>query len=196
MDIVRVLSLVAMLCIPGSSVRAQDHRRINHCEPMVKHVTKNDQSFFEIAVRRFVRASPQQAWRVLTDYERLPKFVPNLQSSKVISREGNEILLEQNSEAGFLFISQNIHLVVRVTEQPHSTIDVTLVSGDLKHYAARWEISPAAADGVDGACIAYSGEMEPNFFVPPLVGEAVVERDVKMMVEAVAAEIGKGWQFR
>jgi ribosome-associated toxin RatA of RatAB toxin-antitoxin module len=196
MDMVRVISLLAILCIPHGDLRAQDNRRFNHIEPMVKHVTKNGQSFFEITAHRFVRATQQQAWRVLTDYDRLPEFVPNLQSSKVISRTGNEIILEQDSKAGFLFISQNIHLVVRVIEQPHSAIDVTFVSGDMKYYVARWEIAPAQEDGLDGARITYSGKMEPDFFVPPLVGAALVENDVKAMVEAVVIEIDKARQPR
>lgn len=154
-------------------------------------VSRNGQSFFEISADGFVRAAPQQAWSVLTDYDRLSEFVPDLLSSKVVARGAHEAVVEQRSEAGFLFISHPIHLVVRATEQPFSSIDVALVSGDMQRYSAHWELAPATRDGLQGTLIRYAGTMEPDFFIPPLVGESMVQASVKKMVEAVVREIDR-----
>ncbi|MEN3363575.1 MAG: hypothetical protein V7606_849 [Burkholderiales bacterium] len=181
---------LTLLSVPFASAQAI-HDESHHTEVTVKRLKKNEQPMFEVNATGFVRAGQQQAWRVLTDYERLQEFVPDLQSSILISRNGAEAIVEQHSEAGFLFLSQTIHMVVRVTEQPHSIIDVALISGDMRNYTARWELVPTTRDGIEGTHIVFSGTMEPDFFVPPLVGSAIIQVNVRRMVNAVLTEINK-----
>lgn len=160
-------------------------------EVTVRKLTKNEHAMFEVNATGFVRAAQDQAWNVLTDYNRLQEFVPDLQSSTLLSREGQEAIVEQHSEAGFLFVTQAIHMVVRVTEQPYSAIDVALVAGDMRSYSARWELVPVMHNGTEGTRIQFSGMMEPDFFVPPLIGRSIVQVNVRRMVEAVLGEIDK-----
>jgi ribosome-associated toxin RatA of RatAB toxin-antitoxin module len=173
---------------------------VMHAEPLspspvveanADRVHRDGQSFFSIQASGFVLAAPQQAWRVLTDYDRLAEFVPDLLSSRLITRSAHQAVVEQRSEAGFLFISHSIHLVVRITEQPFSSIDVALVSGNMQRYTAHWQLAPATRDGVQGTLISYAGTMEPDFFVPPLVGESAVQANVRKMVAAVVKEIDR-----
>lgn len=155
-------------------------------EVRVKRNHEKGRILFEIQVSGFVHATPQQTWAVLTDYDRLPEFVPNLLSSKLLSRSGAQAVLEQLGSVGFLFMRQAIHLVVRVTEQPFSTLDVELVSGNMKHYASHWELAPV---DLGGTRIDYRGSLEPNFFVPLLLGRVMVQADVQKMLTAVVAEV-------
>ena len=53
----------------------------------------------------------------------------------------------QFGTARFLFMSRSIHLIVRATEQPMSSIDIDLISGDMKHYESRWELVPVPETG-------------------------------------------------
>jgi ribosome-associated toxin RatA of RatAB toxin-antitoxin module len=173
---------------------------VMHAEPLspspvveanADRVHRDGQSFFSIQASGFVLAAPQQAWRVLTDYDRLAEFVPDLLSSRLITRSAHQAVVEQRSEAGFLFISHSIHLVVRITEQPFSSIDVALVSGNMQRYTAHWQLAPATRNGMQGTLISYAGTMEPDFFVPPLVGESAVQANVRKMVAAVVKEIDR-----
>ena len=165
---------------PGGSIEASVKR--NHTKGRI---------LFEIQVSGLVRATPQQVWAVLTDYGRLSEFVPDLLSSKLLSRSGDEAIIEQQGSIGFLVMRQTVHLVVRVTEHPFSALDVALVAGDMRHYASRWELAPLASDAGAGAAtrISYQGSMEPDFFVPLLLGRALVQIDVRKMLAAVVAEI-------
>lgn len=186
------VSLVFMFlpCAP-SSVLAQEAQRSPAIEINVERMTENGFSFFEVNAKSFVRATPRQAWQVLTDYERLTEFVPGLVRSRVLLRNEREVTLEQESAARFLFLSQTIHLVVRLREQPFSSIEVALVSGDMKHYQARWTLAAATHHGRDGTLIGYSGALEPDFFLPPALGKQLVQSSVHKMVRAVVAEIEK-----
>jgi len=142
---------------------------------------------FEIKLQGCVRATPKQTWAVLTDYARLPEFVPDLLSSRLLSHSVGETIIEQHGRAGFLFVRQAIHVVVRVVEQPFSSIDVTLLSGNMKHYSSHWTLAPLAQGG--GTRIDYRGTLEPDFFVPQFIGRVLVQRNVQSMLAAVLAEI-------
>lgn len=172
-------------------MHAQPYSPSRPVDASADRVSRHGFSFFELHASGFVRAAPQQAWRVLTDYDRLSEFVPDLVSSRVLSRGSNEAIVEQRSQPGFLFISHPVHMVVRVTEQPFSTIDVALISGDMKRYSAHWELVPSTQPGQEGTLITYSGTMAPDFFMPPLVGESIVEANVRKMVQAVVTEIDR-----
>jgi ribosome-associated toxin RatA of RatAB toxin-antitoxin module len=156
-------------------------------EASVKRYRRKGRILFEIQASGLVRATQQQTWAVLTDYTRLSEFVPGLQSSKLLSRSGDEVIIEQQGSIDFLFRQQAIHLVVRVTEHPFSRLDVALVKGDMKHYASRWKLEPAVAEG--GTRIDYHGSMELNFFVPLVLGRILVQADVQKMLAAVVAEV-------
>jgi len=186
---VRLLCTLLALFFSIAGGWAQDGSAPERVQVMVKRTHQDGNAVFNVQADGYTHASPQRAWQVLTDYERLPEFVPNLQASKLVSRDGDGIVLEQQSRAGFLFVKQDIHLVLRVTEHPFSAIDITLVSGDMRQYAGRWEIAPVRVNGNDGTRIRYVGQMEPDFLVPPLVGNAFIAHDVKRMVEAVVSEI-------
>lgn len=158
-------------------------------EVHIERVSRDGESFFDVHAVAFVRAPPQQAWRVLTDYERLPDFIPDLVVSRVVSRTPGEILLEQQSRSGFLFLTQSVHMLVRVEEAPPATIDVTLVSGDMRRYSGHWELLPLTQGGAEGTRVSFFGTMEPDFYVPTLIAQPIVLANVRRMVESVAAEI-------
>jgi ribosome-associated toxin RatA of RatAB toxin-antitoxin module len=179
--------LVLLFLLWSPAMHAQES--VHNVHAHANRISRDGQSFFEVSAAGFVRVTPQHAWRVLTDYERLPEFVPDLKSSIVKSRNAQEIILEQTSEAGFLFLSQHVHMMLRIREQPFSSIDVALVSGDMKHYTAHWELEATTQDGMRGTRIDFTGAMEPDFFVPPLVGKSIVQANVKKMVQAVVTEI-------
>lgn len=158
-------------------------------EARASRVGRDGKFFFQVGAAGFVRASLEQTWSVLTDYERLPDFVPDLVSAHVLAREGNRVTMEQFNRAGFLFVSQLVRMVVRVDEQPMSAMDVTMLEGDMQHYSARWELEPASYGETQGTRIRFGGTLEPRFYLPPFVGNPIMQANVRQTVEAVVAEI-------
>lgn len=168
---------------------AQDERPDGGIEVSVQRLRQQGRPLYEIRVSGLARATPQASWQVLTGYERLQQFVPGLLSSTLLSRSGPQAILEQEGVAGFLLLRQTIHLVVRVIEQPFSTLDISLIAGDMQHYSSHWELLPAAQGSATR--IRYFGSMVPDFFVPPLLGSAILRTEVRRMMTAVVAEIGR-----
>ena len=151
-------------------------------EVTVRRVASGGDQVFEVAASGTVKASPAHVWKVLTDYEAMPEFVPDLTKNKVTSRSGNRAVIEQAGVARFLFLKRQINLVVQAAEEPMSAIDISLIEGDMKVYACRWELT-ALPDG--GTRITYTGKMVPKFYVPGMLGSNIISRDIERMMKAV-----------
>lgn len=158
-------------------------------EVSVNRVEVEGQHMYELDASGVVAAPLPRVWRVLTNYERMTEFVPDLESCKVLSRNGNEVMIEQFGVARLLFMTRPIHLIVRATEQPMSAIDIALVSGDMKHYQARWELTPMPETG--GTKLVYKGRMMPDFYVPALFGSKMIRSDVEHMMRAVLTRLDR-----
>ena len=137
---------------------------------------------YQIRSSGTVKAAPAAVWRILTDYNHLADYLPNLKSTRVVSRDGDRVIVEQLGVARFLFFSQPIRLVVQVNERAPDRIDIGLIEGDMKVYRASWELSPLA--GATGTRVVYTSTIVPKFHVPGIVGTSVVKRDVARMMAA------------
>ena len=175
---IRVLTIVSLLCALSLPGMAQPLLP----EVLVTRVDAAGEQEFEVAASGTVKAAPSQVWKVLTDYEAMPEFVPDLKKNKVMSRTGNRAIIEQAGVARFLFLSRPIHLVVQAAEEPMSAIDISLITGDMKVYTCRWELT-ALPDG--GTRVTYTGKMVPKFYVPAMLGSNLIRRDIERMMKAV-----------
>jgi ribosome-associated toxin RatA of RatAB toxin-antitoxin module len=148
---------------------------------------------YRIASSGTVAAAPDVVWRILTDYNHLADYVPDVKSARVLSRRGNKVIVEQEGAASFLFFSRDIRLVVQAHEQAPNRIDVTLVDGDMKVYRCSWELIPLDASG--GTRIRYEATIEPKFYVPGIVGASIVRSDVARMMKAVLLRLDRDEPF-
>ncbi len=187
----RFLLLFLLGCATPALALAQGHRTdVPKLQVSVKRVTQDALQMFEVDATGTVQAPLPTVWRILTGYDRMEEFVPDLVSCRVLSRNGNEVIIEQFGTARFLFMSRSIHLIVRATEQPMSSIDIDLISGDMKHYESRWELVPVPETG--GTKVLYTGRMMPNFYVPGILGTNIIRGDIERMMGAVLARLDRG----
>jgi ribosome-associated toxin RatA of RatAB toxin-antitoxin module len=187
----RILLLLLLGCTAPALTLAQSHRTdVPKLQVSVKRITQDALQMYEVDANGTVQAPLPTVWRILTGYDRMEEFVPDLVSCRVLSRNGNEVIIEQFGTARFLFMSRSIHLIVRATEQPMSSIDIALISGDMKHYESRWELVPVPETG--GTRVIYTGRMMPNFYVPGILGTNIIRGDIERMMGAVLARLDKG----
>ncbi|WP_229425194.1 MULTISPECIES: SRPBCC family protein [unclassified Massilia] len=150
----------------------------------VEHVDGSEGAkVYQIASSGTVVASRAAVWRVLTDYDHLAEFLPNLKSARVVSRSGDKVVVEQLGTARFLFFSQTIRLRVQVQESSPDRIDISLIDGDMKVFRASWELKPVP--GAGGTRVVYNATIAPKFDVPGIVGTGVVRKDIGRMMGAV-----------
>lgn len=143
---------------------------------------------YQIASSGTVVAAPAVVWRILTDYNRMAEFVPDLASARVVSRNGDKVVIEQVGAVHMLFVSHPIRLLVQAHEQAPDKIDVRLLEGDMRVYRCSWELVPAPAGGTT---VNYTATIAPKFYVPGFIGASIVRKDIGAMMAAVLARLDR-----
>jgi carbon monoxide dehydrogenase subunit G len=141
----------------------------------------------EVRAYASIAAPLEVVWGTLTDYERLPEFIPGLKKSKVIARKGSTATVEQSGEARFMFMTVPIDVTLESTESPPNNIEVRRVSGTLRHLQGRYE-TEVSADGAQ-VHLRWIGSVEPENGLPPLVGEALMRRSIRQQFVGMVREI-------
>jgi ribosome-associated toxin RatA of RatAB toxin-antitoxin module len=142
---------------------------------------------FEVRAQAVVAAPAALVWQVLTDYARLPEFVPGLSKSVVRLREGNRVLLEQSGEARFLMFSFPIEVQLEVVEWPPDWIASRAIGGNLRRMNGRYELRPDAARGT--VLLLYFGEIVPDFALPRFIGAVALRSSIEQQFVAMVSEI-------
>jgi carbon monoxide dehydrogenase subunit G len=173
--------IVAVLVLHAAVAGAADDLSVD--------VRRNGRSF---AVRAVATVAAAVVWEVLTDYDNLARFIPGLSSSAVQSRVTNRVLVEQKGEARFLVFSYPIEVRLEVLESPSDSITSREVGGNLKRMTGRYDLE----SGNGGIVLRYSGELEPDFELPPVIGTLAVRTMVEEQFAAMVGEIERRASLR
>ncbi|MDB5774833.1 MAG: polyketide cyclase [Herbaspirillum sp.] len=176
------------LTLPAALAASNPSDPATPTEITVERSERDGYPVFDIHAGITVAAPPQRVWQVLTDYDRLAEFVPNLISSRLISRHGNECVVVQEGYGRFLFVKQKIDLLLQAQEVPQTSIALTLLRGNMHEYRAEWRLNRVEANATQ---LIYTGAIAPAFYVPALFGTALIKSDLRNMIAAVAREMEK-----
>jgi len=135
-----------------------------------------------------VPADVNLAWSVLTDYNRLAEFIPDMHTSRVVSKPGETPHVYQKGDKTWLLLGVPLEMVFRMDEQPNSRIRFRLVSGNIKKMFGEWQIVQKG----NLTRISYRAHMEPGFLSLRAPGDhLLIEADIAKMMNAIGMEILK-----
>ena len=140
-------------------------------------------SVFEIDARSHIAADREIAWAVLTNYDGYADFVPGMTSSQRVGE--HPLRIEQHGEFGILFLIKHIYSTLDVREDPPSAIRFHAVEGNLRRLETQVNI---VQDG-DAIVLIYRSTIEPDFWVPPLIGSSILRAGIRRKLISVSAEI-------
>jgi ribosome-associated toxin RatA of RatAB toxin-antitoxin module len=132
-------------------------------------------------------APPGLCYAVLADFDRLEDFVPGLVSSEVVSAPGQPILLRQVGEASAGPFDYVLDVTLAVIETPPQRIEFERTDGNLRQMKGSWTV----AGDADHCDVAYRADIEPAFWVPPLIGPVLMRRRVEAQLAGVLSEIDR-----
>jgi carbon monoxide dehydrogenase subunit G len=132
-----------------------------------------------------VASTPEIAFGVLTDYDRMTGFMPGMIRSQAVSREGNSVVVDQTADVGGLFFSQRVIARLAVEELPPVRLTLRALSGSFKELTGTYVLTP----GRGRTHIEYRSRFVPAFKLPPLVGLYAVKHSLERHLEGIAAEI-------
>lgn len=141
-----------------------------------------------------VTASPDLAWEVLTDYDNLSKFVPNMVSDKVLTVNGNQKVVEQVDTRKIFLINVQSRIRSAITETPKSRIDFRQIDGDLQSLDGYWKIEPVAPYSgakANQVLITQVVEVQPKSGTPSGIFYSVFKDSLGKVFNAIKGEVGR-----
>ncbi len=94
-----------------------------------------------LAAQLTTSASFDSLWSVLTDYDRLNLYIPNLLSSKKIFQKGNNVHLKQVGAQDFLGMKFSAEVTIDLFEDKElGLLKFNLIKGDFRKFEGSWKI--------------------------------------------------------
>jgi len=93
---------------------------------------RKERTAYEVKLEFTVPASIEQTWNVLADYENMAQILSSMDSSRILSRDGNRLTVAQTSHGNAGPVRVSIDAVREITLTPFSEIRSHQVKGDLK----------------------------------------------------------------
>ena len=100
-----------------------------------------DQGARRLAVQLRLPLDPQWIWAVLTDYNNLNRYIPNLSSSRQLWRRGNRVGLEQVGCQQFCGLRFSARVELELEEDPErGELRFGMRSGDFRRFEGLWRV--------------------------------------------------------
>ncbi len=124
-------------------------------------------------------------WAVLTDYDGLETFIPDMEKSRLLKRETDgRILIEQITMGRVLFFTKRVRTVLQMSEHPHHRISFSLIEGDLHTCTGAWDIDARN----DSVRLRYTPRHRPAFFAPGFILDRLTKKSTVQILQAVRRE--------
>ena len=175
----RLLPVVlALLCLSAAQAKAD-------ADPAIDVAVRMQGGEVLVDVDFHVRATPQEAWAVMTDYDHATEFISKLEKSVILSRTDETLLVSQKGTMGFGPFSVPIETVTEVRLTPYEKMQGRMVSGNMKKNESTTRLIADA----EGTRVVYHLESIPDVWLPPLIGRALVELETRARFRQLVTEI-------
>lgn len=133
-------------------------------------------------------APPAIAWEVLTDFERMASFIPNLERSRIIARDGLQLRVEQQGRAWLGPFSLTFGSTREIELVPQQEIRARQLVGTARAMSSTMRLQ---ADG-GGTRLEYRAEVTPDGgFLTALLGPAAIRHELAEQFAAILWEIAR-----
>lgn len=139
----------------------------------------------KISAQIGVPYSLEQVWEVLTDYDHLADFVPNLARSRQIEHPDGGIRIEQIGSQSLLRFKFCARVVLDMFESFPRRLHFSMVEGDFKEFFGTWSLDPMAVEDCQGTCLDYTVTVLPSRLMPVGMIERRLSQGLKINLAAI-----------
>lgn len=156
---------------------------------------------YRIEVTSFIAAPPARVMGLLTDYARLQRLHPMVRSSEVLAdgEGGSRVRTTYHDCPLFIFCVEFAHTsrFTRRSER-HLVAEADPAASDFSYGRFQWLALPEG----EGTRLLFDAEVEPDFWVPPVLGDWVLKRrllevavDLQQAIQVLAlgGSLPPGW---
>jgi ribosome-associated toxin RatA of RatAB toxin-antitoxin module len=140
---------------------------------------------YTVAASFAVSEPPDTVMAVLTDYARIPKFMPDVEVSRVLERTATGAIVEQEALSRFMLFSKRIYLVLDVHESDRMLRFRDRCGRSFTSYEGSWTLGEHDSLTV----VDYRLAARPSFEVPGFVLKRLLKRDAADLIDRITAEI-------
>lgn len=151
-------------------------------EPAIQVSEQDGQLVLDIRYR--VPVSPREAWSVLTDFENMAGFIPNLESSKVLQRSDRTLKIEQKGSVSLGMLPVHYESTRQIELIPYQSIRSHTLSGNTR-LESLMLLSP---DG-KGTLLSYHATAVSGLPVPGSLVSASVSNMLEGQFQAMGREM-------
>ena len=125
----------------NNSQESEDHSKNNDYRTIEQTMEKLSGGTRRLAAQLTTSASFDSLWKVLTDYDRLNLYIPNLLSSKKIYQKNNNVHLKQVGAQDFLGMKFSAEVTIDLFEDRElGLLRFNLIKGDFRKFEGSWKI--------------------------------------------------------
>ncbi|NDJ22919.1 cyclase [Nostoc sp. B(2019)] len=133
----------------------------------------------------------EQIWKVLTDYEALADFIPNLAKSRLIEHPNGGIRVEQIGSGRLLNFNFCARVVLDLEEYFPKEINFRMVEGDFKGFSGSWCLEPYSLGEYIGTNLCYTIQVWPKLTMPVAIIENRLSKDLQLNMLAIHQRVGE-----
>ena len=149
-------------------------------------ITKQGRAY-QVQMTFGVTASVNQVIAVLTDYEFPDRLDPKVTKREVISRHGEITRVRTEIRDCVFLFCKDIAFTLDVTVvEDNIQADIVPDESDFRSGYFHWSVS---SSGNGGSYIVFESVMEPDFFIPPLIGGIFVRKMLRQKIVATVENL-------
>ena len=187
------LLLLTLLAVDNATAQA------DHADRAAPSVTvERDGDTYLVHASADLAAAPRVAWDTITDYERLPEFVPGVARSHVLSRTassaGERLVVDHVGVLRFLFFSRPVRVRLLVEQEPYTKVVARAGGADaagstVRTFLGRYDLTVIRAGARAGVRITYAAEIVLADPLPRWIGAWPIRQTMREQFEAMLSEI-------
>ncbi len=154
-------------------------------EPIEQEIERLPSATRRLAAQLRLPLAEEAVWQVLTDYENLPAFIPNLVSSRLLSRDGSVVKVEQVGSQKFVGLSFTASVRLELEERcAEGILGFRMISGDFRRFEGAWTVVKTS----DGVRLRYELLVQACIGMPIALIEQRLREDLATNLRCVALE--------
>ena len=183
-------AIMLSLLILGTAAPAQawspaEAAQLQTGEPVVALAPAPDGDGTQIRAAIDIAAPAEKIWSVMTDCARTPRFVPGLESCRVLERDAQGRWDIREHRINWVWFLPRIRSVFRTDYEPPKRLRFHRIEGTLKRNEGEWRLTPRAG-GLTR--LNYDATLAASIPAPDFMIEDALRRDIVTVLRRLKRE--------
>jgi ribosome-associated toxin RatA of RatAB toxin-antitoxin module len=181
-----VLFVISLIASAAPCAEAMAQVRETEAAEAPDVTVREQGGVYHVAATFSVATTVPVIFEVLTGYEQIPRYMPDVRSSRVIERGDGRAVVEQEAVARVMMFSKRVHLVLDVSEAPRTIHFRDRCGQSFEHYEGAWTLASKSPERVE---VRYELAAKPSFDVPGFLLKRLLQRDAREMIRRLQIEM-------